>query len=215
MEELISLKDISFSYDNQSEILNNLNLTINKGDFIGLVGENGSGKSTLLKLLLGVVKPTKGNIVTAKKIKYGYVNQTTSTEEGGFPATVYEVVSIGLKCRPFHFFNKKEKKRVEETLELFNLKKIKNKPITSLSGGQMQKVKIAKVVLSNPDIIILDEPTTGIDEGSSMVLLELINHLHAMRKTIVFVSHKKDELRGCNRIIKLTPEGIEECDLNA
>lgn len=214
MEEIISLNNISFSYDNSSEILYNLNLVINKGDFIGVVGENGSGKSTLLKLLLGVVKPTSGEISFSKKIKFGYVNQTTSTEEGAFPATVYEVVSIGLNKKPFHFLNKNDKKRIDETLELFNLTNLKSKSINSLSGGQMQKVKIAKVLISNPDIIILDEPTTGIDCGSSMVLLELINHLHAMRKTIIFVSHKKEELKYCNRIIKLKPEGIEEVDVN-
>ena len=214
MDTLLTLKDISFSYDNSNEVLSNLNLDIKRGDFIGLVGENGSGKSTLLKLLLSLVKPTKGEILVDKNIKFGYVNQTTPTEEGSFPATVYEVVTIGLKMKPFKFINKSDKKKINDTLTLFNLTSLKNRPINSLSGGQMQKVKIAKVLLSNPDLIILDEPTTGIDEGSSMVLLELIKHLHAMKKTIVFVSHKRDELKGCNRIIKLSPEGIEEVNLN-
>lgn len=212
MENLISLKNVSFSYDNNIFVINNINLDINKGDFIGLVGANGAGKSTLLKLILGLIEPNGGKIEKINKLQFGYINQTTSTEEGSFPATVYEVVSLGLKKKPFHFINKKDKSEINKVLEIFGLTELKNKSINSLSGGQMQKVKIAKVLLANPNIIIFDEPTTGIDQETVKVLFELINHLHAMRKTIILVSHNKEDLNYCTKILELSQEGLKEVE---
>ncbi len=209
---VLSFDNVSFKYDNSKEILNNVNLNINVGDFIGLVGENGSGKSTLLKLILGQIKPSSGKIVKDKNLKIGYVNQTLSTEEGSFPATVYEILSLGINKKPFTFLTSKDKKRIEETLELFSLKSVKNHSINSLSGGQMQKLKIAKVLLSNPELIILDEPTTGIDKESEEVLFELIRHISAMKKTIILVTHKESELKYTNRILKLTSCSLEEIE---
>ncbi len=209
---VLSFDNVSFKYDNSKEILNNVNLNINVGDFIGLVGENGSGKSTLLKLILGQIKPSSGKIIKDKNLKIGYVNQTLSTEEGSFPATVYEILSLGINKKPFTFLNSKDKKRIEETLELFSLKSVKNHSINSLSGGQMQKLKIAKVLLSNPELIILDEPTTGIDKESEEVLFELIRHISAMKKTIILVTHKESELKYTNRILKLTSCSLEEIE---
>lgn len=210
MENLVSLENVSFSYDNNTFIIKNLNLNINKGDFIGIVGANGAGKSTLLKLILGLIECNSGKIKRTKGLSFGYINQTTSQEEGAFPATVYEIVSLGLKKKPFSFITKKDKSEVNKVLEIFGLTDLKNKSINSLSGGQMQKVKIAKVVLSNPNLIIFDEPTTGIDDESVKVLFELINHLHAMKKTILIVSHNKEDLINCNRIIELGNDEIKE-----
>lgn len=210
MENLVSLENVSFSYDNNTFIIKNLNLNINKGDFIGIVGANGAGKSTLLKLILGLIECNSGKIKRTKGLSFGYINQTTSQEEGAFPATVYEIVSLGLKKNPFSFITKKDKSEVNKVLEIFGLTDLKNKSINSLSGGQMQKVKIAKVVLSNPNLIIFDEPTTGIDDESVKVLFELINHLHAMKKTILIVSHNKEDLINCNRIIELGNDEIKE-----
>lgn len=208
--DILNFKNVSFSYDNSKVVLNNVNLNISAGDFIGLIGENGCGKSTILKLILSEIKPTSGEIIRKKGLKIGYVNQTLSTEEGGFPATVYEILSLGLSKRPFTVLNKNDKKRINETLELFSLTALKNHSINSLSGGQLQKVKIAKVLLSNPELIILDEPTTGIDQESEEVLFELIRHISAMKKTIILVTHKDNELKYTNRIIKLTSLGLEE-----
>ncbi len=205
---ILSLQDLSFGYNNQM-VLENVNLDIKIGEFIGIVGLNGSGKSTLLKLILGVNKPSVGRIVKQDNVKIGYVNQTTITEEGGFPATIFEIVSLGLKKKPFSRLNKTDKDLVLKTLELFNLKQFKNKSMSTLSGGQAQKVKIAKVVVSNPDIIVLDEPTSGIDAESEEMLLEMINHLHAMKKTIIFVSHNPENLKDCNKIYKVIDKGVE------
>ena len=206
---LLELKNISFGFGNDI-ILDNVNLKIEEGSFVGLVGLNGSGKTTLLRIMLSLLKPTKGQVITSKKIKFGYVNQTTSTEEGDFPQTVFECVSLGLKKKPFHFLTKDDKSKVTKMLDLFNITDLKDRPIGSLSGGQGQKVKIAKVFLSNPDVIILDEPTTGIDKASEYYLGEMINHLHAMKKTIILVSHDKKDLEKCDIIYKIVDKKVEE-----
>ncbi|MBS1476932.1 MAG: ATP-binding cassette domain-containing protein [Acholeplasmatales bacterium] len=204
---LLSLKDVSFAY-NDDEVLHNINLDIKKGEFIGIVGLNGSGKSTLLKLILGVNKPTLGSVNLAQGVRMGYVNQTTSTEEGGFPATIYEVVALGLRKKPFSRITKDERVLVLKTLEIFNLKALRNKSTSTLSGGQAQKVKIAKVLVSNPDIIVLDEPTAGIDLESEDMLIEMINHLHAMKKTIIFVSHNPSNLDKCDAVYHVRDKGV-------
>lgn len=197
METLIELNNVSFGYTEEM-ILNDCNLKISQNDFIGIIGTNGSGKSTLLKLILGVVKPTKGKVYKKEGLTIGYVDQTTTNSDNAFPATVFEVVALGLKKKPMHFITKKDKEKVLSILELFNLKSKKDKSVNSLSGGEEQKVKIARVFLSNPDLIIFDEPTTGIDKESKEVLLEMIRHLHALRKTIILVTHKPDELSLVN-----------------
>lgn len=206
-EILLSLKNVSFGY-NDEDVLCDINLNIKRGEFIGIVGLNGSGKSTLLKLILGVNKPTNGEVLLAPGIRMGYVNQTISTEEGGFPATIFEVVSLGLRKKPFSRITKEERELVLKTLEIFNLKALKNKSTSTLSGGQAQKVKIAKVLVSNPDIIVLDEPTAGIDLESEDMLIEMINHLHAMKKTIIFVSHNPSNLDKCDDVYQVRDKGV-------
>jgi zinc transport system ATP-binding protein len=209
MREIIEFDNVSFAYS-KDLVLSNVSFKLNTGDFLGVVGTNGSGKSTLLKLILGVIKPTEGRIIKALNLHIGYINQTTTSEESSFPQTVYETVSLGLKNKPFSFIKKSEKERVLKTLELFNLKNLKDRPISSLSGGQEQKVKIAKVILANPDLIIFDEPTTGIDQESREVLNQMILHLHAQKKTIILVSHNEEDLRGCNRILKIEDGGLND-----
>lgn len=204
---LLSLKNVSFGY-NDEDVLCDINLNIKRGEFIGIVGLNGSGKSTLLKLILGVNKPTSGEVLLAPEIRMGYVNQTISTEEGGFPATIFEVVSLGLRKKPFSRITKEEQELVLKTLEIFNLKALKNKSTSTLSGGQAQKVKIAKVLVSNPEIIVLDEPTAGIDLESEDMLIEMINHLHAMKKTIIFVSHNPSNLDKCDAVYQVRDKGV-------
>ncbi|MCI5746004.1 MAG: ATP-binding cassette domain-containing protein [Erysipelotrichaceae bacterium] len=207
--EILKLVDVSFGYNNDL-ILKDINLTINKGEYVGIIGLNGSGKSTLLKIILGIIKPTSGEIIKGNKIKIGYVNQTTMVEEGSFMASVFEVVSLGLKKKPFSFINKKEKEKINKTLQLFSLSEYANHSIDSLSGGQAQKVKIAKVLLSNPDIIVLDEPTSGIDESSEEILLEIIAHLHALKKTIILVSHNLSNLSNCDVVYKISDKSINK-----
>ena len=212
MDSILKLEDVSFGYNNEL-ILENINLDILECQFVGILGLNGSGKSTLLKLFLGILKPTIGSVIRRKDVRVGYVNQTTTTEEGGFPTSVFEVVSLGLRKKPFSIINKVERERVNSILALFNLSEYANKSLESLSGGQTQKVKIAKVLVSDPDIIVLDEPTTGIDEDSEKVLLEMIDYLHNLKKTIILVSHNKDNFKNCDVLYKVSNKTIKKVEV--
>ena len=141
---MISLKNVSFSFSNNEEILDNISFEMKDGEFIGILGPNGGGKSTFLKIILGLLKPQKGKIEINER-KISYVSQTTSLNDSSFPATVKEVVSLGLVDNKLRIFSSRlDKEKINNILEEFDLLKLKNKLISELSGGQLQKVKIAK-----------------------------------------------------------------------
>ena len=199
MEKLISVKNVSFSYGSQP-ILENINLDIYRGDYMGIVGPNGSGKSTLLKLVLGILKPTKGSIeVFGKSVdkfgqweRIGYVRQKASFFNSGFPATVEEVISANIHSGTglFNAPVKRRRERVFEALSLVNMEEYGGRLIGNLSGGQQQRVFIARALVNSPELLLLDEPTVGIDLDSQREFYCLIEKLNSnMRITIVMVSH--------------------------
>jgi len=198
MNRILELKNISFSYSNNT-ILKNISLVIEKGDFIGLIGPNGSGKTTLLKIILGILPIQKGTILINGKPKekftdwpkIGYVPQKATNIEVQFPATVKEVVAMGLlsgKSFP-KIFNNEDSKKIIEALKKVNMDGYANRRIGELSGGQQQRVLIAKAMISNPQIVFLDEPTTGIDALSQQNFYDLLGELNNNGVTIVLVSH--------------------------
>ncbi|NLM13663.1 MAG: ABC transporter ATP-binding protein [Epulopiscium sp.] len=199
MDKILEIKNLSFGYDNKL-ILDNINFEINKGDYIGIVGPNGSGKSTLLKIILGLLKPTKGSIelfgqpVDSFKDwgKIGYVAQKAASFNTSFPATVEEVVAANLypQLGLFKRIKKHHMERVYEVLELVGMKEYSKRLIGNLSGGQQQRVFIARTLVSSPQIIFLDEPTVGIDIQSQDSFYELLKNLNKnMHITIVMISH--------------------------
>lgn len=203
---IISIKNLSFAYG-QEKILNNINLTVQEKDFLAIIGPNGGGKSTLVKNILGLLKPSKGQIEIFNNstnnylTKIGYVPQNTNININ-FPITVLEVVMMG------HIRDKKEENKsqnilhkyfkigyneFEKSCALFALKQVgmekyASKKIGSLSGGQRQRVMIARALCNHPSILILDEPTASIDvEGQKQIyklLKELNNDI-----TIIVISH--------------------------
>lgn len=199
MKNIISIENVSFAY-NKENILQDIILSIDEGDFVGIVGCNGSGKSTLMKLLIGQLNPSKGKIKLFNEdldksrnlSKIGYVPQISLSSGANFPATVEEVVMVNLYSKiGFMKFPKNEhKEKVKEALKIVNMEEYSKRLIGNLSGGQQQRVMIAKALVSDPKLIILDEPTTGIDAASQSQLYALLEKLNKESKiTIVIVSH--------------------------
>ncbi|NJI00437.1 ATP-binding cassette domain-containing protein [Staphylococcus hyicus] len=197
-QPVFELKNIDFYFDNK-KVLENINIKINKGEFLAIVGPNGAGKSTLLKLILGLLPIQHGGIFVdgasyQKKLttdKISYVSQKASSFTAGFPATVKEVILSGLtrKKRLFKWFNKDDLQKVDEVLKRLNITTLKEKNISELSGGQQQRVLIARALVSNPSVLILDEPTNGIDAKHVGEFYETLDHLKKEGVTIILVTH--------------------------
>lgn len=198
-EVIVEAKDVSFSYKNEL-IIDDINFTINKGEFIGIIGPNGSGKTTLLKLMLGLLKCRVGSIkLFGQEIsefkdwwKIGYVPQKLAIADSSFPATVEEVVSMGRFARTglFRRFKSKDYSAIKNVLDFFELTQFKNKRLSELSGGQQQKVFIARAMASDPSLLLLDEPTTGVDAIAEKIFYETLSKLNKKHKvTLVLVSH--------------------------
>lgn len=196
---MIELKDITFAYSDKA-VLNNVNLTIEDGQYVGLIGQNGTGKSTLLKIILCLEKPQKG-IVENTFRKRSFVSQVTTTTDYLFPATVFEIVALGVKWKPFGIIGKKDKERIHEALKMMGVDDQSKKSMGELSGGQQQRVRIAKALVENPDLLVLDEPTAGMDEAGKKEFMEIIEKMHEENKlTIVMVSHDRCELKDVDLI---------------
>lgn len=196
---IIDIKQLSYRYE-KDIVLENINLSIPDGSFLAIVGPNGSGKSTLLKLILGLLKLQKGEIFLfgqeMNKFKdwqqIGYVSQKANSFNTGFPATVFEVVASGLtkKLGLFHFFKKEHRQRVYEALEAVGMKKFSNRNIGELSGGQQQRVFIARALVSEPRLLILDEPTVGVDAENVNAFYQMLGDLNKSRAiTLLLVTH--------------------------
>jgi ABC-type Mn2+/Zn2+ transport system ATPase subunit len=187
--EIIRFSDVSIGYGKKI-ILEHLNFKINDNDFIGIVGPNGSGKTTLLKTLLGNLKPISGNI-EKKSLRFGYVPQRDVVQPL-LPYTVFDVVMMGRYSLLGIFGNPSndDKLIVDESLEKVGISHLKNYNYNSLSGGQRQRTLIARALAVEPKVLILDEPTNGMDTPSHYSLLDLISGLHDISKlTILLVSH--------------------------
>ena len=196
---MIEFKDVTFSFPD-TEILEDVSFTLNDGEFIGILGPNGGGKTTFLRLILGLLKPQKGTIkVTDKNISY--ISQTTAMSDNNFPATVKEIVKLGLvRNKPTLFSIKKDNDKVNAILKELNLYDIRNKLVSELSGGQFQRVKLAKALINEPTLLILDEPDAGMDEESHDNLIHIINELHEKKINILFVSHHPHDLENADKI---------------
>lgn len=201
-EPVFEIKDVSYTYKDKLEhtpALKNINLKIDEGDFVALVGPNGSGKTTLIKLILGALKPQQGEIyINGQNYqKYdagqeiGYVSQKSNSFAKGFPASVSEVIMSGLTRQKglFRRFKKEDWERLDEVLKLLDIEHLKDKNISSLSGGQTQRVFIARALINDPSILVLDEPTVGIDNKHVKEFYEVLLKLKKRSVTILLVTH--------------------------
>lgn len=176
---LMDIDNVSVSFGNET-ILDDISLCIHKGEFIGLIGPNGAGKTTLLRVLLGLQKPTKGS-VSRPSHAIGYVPQRGAQHDTQVPMCVHEIVRLGARRDGMG--------TVKKALDDVRLTPLMHKEFSSLSGGQQQRVLIAKALAGDPEILILDEPMTGIDEQSQVEFDQILAMLHKRDITIVMVSH--------------------------
>jgi zinc transport system ATP-binding protein len=190
----IAVKDLWFSYDGHP-VLEDVNLSIPQGDFVSVVGPNGGGKTTLLKLMLGLLRPSRGEVRVfgaapeEARPRIGYMPQHAQLDPQ-FPATVMDVALMGRlgHGRPFGLYSKRDKEIVSKTLDQVGLDGVMKKPFASISGGQRQRLFIARALACEPELLLLDEPTANLDlvmEGDLYELLQTLNQ----RLTIVMVSH--------------------------
>jgi zinc transport system ATP-binding protein len=195
----LSVAGLSYRY-NSSEVLSNVSFHLREGDFLGLVGPNGSGKTTLIRLVLGLLKPTKGSILLFGQEPFrfkdwsrvGYLPQNIQGFNPHFPATVREIVSLGLLSR--RSFPKRigsaDEATIDRALAVMGVLAIKGELIGELSGGQLQRVLLAKAMVCDPEILILDEPTTALDPETRDRFFAILRELNEKRRvTIIIITH--------------------------
>ncbi|MCF6096185.1 metal ABC transporter ATP-binding protein [Thermovorax subterraneus] len=194
---VVELKDVSFSYGGP-KVLEKVNIKVEKGDFFALIGPNGAAKTTLMKIMLGLVVPDEGEVkLFGKNVKsfrqwhkIAYVPQHGGQINLSFPATVREVVASGLfgKNRPLK--GKSLEEAVKKALATVGIEHLAARLIGELSGGQRQKVLLARCLVGNPEVVFLDEPTSGVDAESQQEFYDLLDRLNKERGlTVVMITH--------------------------
>lgn len=217
MNKIVEFDKVYFGYTSEY-ILKNISFSVNEGDFVSIIGSNGAGKSTILKLILGELNQNKGEIkIFGENIKkfnrwnnIGYLEQNAYYKILNFPATVYETVmsnmfyDIGL----FKFPNKNHHTKVIKSLELLGMEKYSNRTISKLSGGQIQRVFLARTLVANPKILILDEPTNGVDRETVDIIYNILSDLNKSKNiSIIMVTHDIDMVSKISSKIFCFEEG--------
>lgn len=200
----ITVENLSYQYDSEP-VLEGVSYHLDSGEFVTLTGENGAAKSTLIKATLGILKPKLGQVSFAKKnqagkkLRLAYLPQQIASFNAGFPSTVYEFVKSGRYPRNGWFgkLTQHDQEHIKASLESVGMWDSRMKPIGSLSGGQKQRVVIARMFASDPDIFVLDEPTTGMDAGTTETFYQLMHHsAHMHGKAVLMITHDPEEVKA-------------------
>lgn len=200
---LIKCEDLSIGYNNVA-IHSHINLDINKSEYICILGQNGAGKTTLFRTILGLIPSLSGNIKRSVK-NIGYVPQQNNTNQN-FPASVWEIVLSGMvKETPF-FYKKAQKEKAKKVMQYFNIDELKDNCFLELSGGQQQRVMLARAICCSSDLLVLDEPTNGLDKVTKKMLYSELKKLHKNGTTILMITH--DEIPDeTTHIIRVSQDG--------
>lgn len=209
----LELDQVSFGYGSVP-VVHDVSLHVPQGSFLALVGANGSGKTTLMRLGLGLLKPSQGAVrlfgVDASRFldrwQVGYVPQR-ATASSTLPVSVVEVVRTGLagQLRPWRRFGSGHRERMEHVLDLMGLDAVRSRRLSELSGGQQQRVLIARALVTQPRLLVLDEPTTGVDAEARAVLRDSLEHLVNVEGiAVVYVSHDPEGFTGlADRVVEV------------
>ncbi len=197
---VIDVTNLHYKIAEQS-ILHDISFSIQEGEYVALLGPNGGGKSTLVKLILGLIQASSGTIKIFGKDqknfkdwnKIGYVPQNISLFDDNFPLSVYETVSLGLASQKSWFslrLTPKDREQIEGVMQIASITEFRDKNLSDLSGGQRQRVMIARALVSNPSVLILDEPSTGVDIASQHKFYQFLKKLNRENNlTIIFITH--------------------------
>lgn len=201
--KILDINHLTLGYERKA-VVEDLSFSLNQHDFLSIVGSNGSGKSTLVKGLLGLIKPISGTVTYYVDRKFiGYMPQESKVD-AFFPASVFEVVLSGalngLGFKPF--FSKEDKKIVDKVLGMLSIEDLKYRSFADLSGGQRQKVLLARALAATTDLLVLDEPSNNLDQASKKELENLIGELNKKGLTIVMITHDLHHLQG-NKVLSL------------
>jgi ABC-type Mn2+/Zn2+ transport system ATPase subunit len=211
MSALIEFKVAELGYSRRDVVLRDVNLEVHRGDFLGIVGPNGSGKTTLLRTLLGLIPPLGGvvRIGDGSRLRYGYVPQR-ETVDTLFPIPVRDIVvmgrygRMGVIRRP----GRADHAVAQRCLEAVGIGDLAQRSYRDLSGGQKQRALIARALATEPDVLVLDEPTNGMDLASEHTLLELVYDLHEREKlTVILVSHLLANVANVSKHIAIIQGG--------
>ena len=204
---LITCRDLVLGYED-GPIVRNLNFTVSKGDYLCIIGENGSGKTTLMKTLLGLLKPYGGEVLFGDGLKQemiGYLPQQTLVQKD-FPASVWEVVLSGRQNHlgKHFFYRKNDYETAEKQMERLQITSLKKRSYRHLSGGQQQRVLLARALCATDQLLVLDEPVTGLDSQITRIMYDTIESLHKDGMTVIMISHDIDAaLKYATHILSL------------
>ena len=221
MAQLIC-ENLTLGY-NSNIVLENVSFSVEKGDYLCIIGENGSGKTTLMKTILRLQKPLEGQISTGDGVlsdEIGYLPQQTQVQRD-FPASVWEIVLSGCqsRCGKRPFYNKEEKNLAVEAMKRMEIEDLAKRCYRELSGGQQQRVLLARALCAAQKMLLLDEPVSGLDPSVTQEMYELIEQLHKDGITIMMITHDVDAAKKyATKILKvqdksalfISPDKLEE-----
>lgn len=210
---ILKVNGLSLGYEKQV-VIKNISFEVNNKDFILVIGSNGAGKSTLIKGILGIIKPISGEIIYDSETKnhIGYMPQETKVDRN-FPASVMEIVLSGLinKMGRRPFYNKEDKEKAREALKILKIGNLEKKIFSELSGGQRQKVLLARSLCATTNLLILDEPSNNLDQESKVEFYSTLKHLNEGHGiTIIMITHDITRDREAfigNKVLELRPSG--------